>query len=115
MLGQVQQMKASNVEQQLATIDPEWRTYEGNMRDLLQKHPSLVNDVSGLYRLAVPPEVLEGRAIQQALQKFEDKAQHAKISSGGSAPRSKPAPPQVKSFEDAVQLARQQIISGETK
>ena len=112
MLGQVQQMRAASVEQQLATIDPNWKEYEGNMRDLLNRHPSLVNDVSGLYRLAVPPEILEGRAIQQALKKYEEKAQHQKVASGGPAPKSSPATPEIKSFDDAVNAARQQILSG---
>jgi hypothetical protein len=112
-LGQVQQIQAGNIEKQLTTIDPEWRTYEGNMRELLQKHPSLVNDVSVLYRMAVPPETLEAKAIQQALKKFEDKGKHTAVSHGGSAPRSKPAAPQITTFEEAYQAAKQKLMSGE--
>lgn len=112
-LGQVQQMQAQGIEQQLNSLDPNWRTYEGNMRHLLGIHPTLVNDVATLYRLAVPPEALEAKAIQQALRKFDQKAQHSGVTQGGPSPRSKPAAPQVKSFDDAVRLAKQQISSGE--
>jgi hypothetical protein len=73
----------------------------------------LVNDVSKLYRLAVPPEALEAKAIQTALKKYEDKAKHVAVSAGGSAPRSKPASPKIGSFDEAYKAARQQILSGE--
>jgi hypothetical protein len=112
-LGEVQKMQATNIEKQLASIDPEWRTYENNMRDLLQTHPTLVNDVSKLYRLAVPTETLEAKAIQTALKKYEDKAKHTQVTSGGSAPRSKPAMPKVSSFDEAYQNAKRQLLSGE--
>lgn len=111
--GQVQKMQASSVEQQLSTIDPNWRDYENNMRELLSQHPSLVNDIGKLYRLAVPQETLEAKAIQAALKKFEGKAQHSNVSAGGTAPRGKPSTPQVKTFEDAVRAAKSQLNTGE--
>lgn len=112
-LGQVQKMQASNIESQLNSIDQNWRDYEGQMRDLLNAHPSLVNDVGMLYRLAVPQEVLEAKAIQQALKRYEDKAKHTGVTSGGSAPRSKPAPTKISSFDEAYQEAKRKILSGE--
>jgi hypothetical protein len=112
-LNQVQQMQATNIEKQLASIDPQWRNYENNMRDLLQSHPTLVNDVSKLYRLAVPPEALEAKAIQTALKKYEDKAKHVAVSAGGSAPRSTPASPKIGSFDEAYKEARRKLQSGE--
>jgi len=111
--GQVQQMQATNIEKQLASIDPEWRTYEGNMRENLQDHPTLVKDVAKLYRLSVPPEILEAKAIQQALKRFEEKGKHAAVTSGGSAPRSKPTAAKVSSFDEAYRAAKQKIMSGE--
>jgi hypothetical protein len=113
VFGQMQQMRAVTVEQQLNSIDRDWRKYEGTMSDLLRQHPSLANDVSTLYRLAVPPEVLEAKAIQQALDKFDKKAQHLNVSQSSSAPRSKPGPPKVGSFQDAYLAAKKQIESGE--
>lgn len=112
-LGQVQQMQAGAIEQQLASIDPNWREYEGAMRHLLQTHPTLVNDVGMLYRMAVPPQVLEAKAIQQALKRVEGKAQHQNVTQTGSAPRSKPAPAKISSWDDAVQEAKRKLISGE--
>lgn len=110
---QQQRQQATTIENQLKSIDPNWQQYEGNMRDLLQSHPSLVNDVSALYRLAVPPEALEAKAIQQALRKFEEKGKHAAVTSGKSAPRSSPQSPKVKSFDEAYQDARRKVLSGE--
>lgn len=111
--GQVQQMQAGNIEKQLTSIDPNWKDYEGNMRELLQEHPSLVKDVSKLYRLAVPTEILEAKAIQTALKKFEDKGKHAAVTQTTTTPRSQPTQGQVKTFEDAVQAAKRQLTSGE--
>jgi hypothetical protein len=113
IFGQVQQQQANNIENQLKQIDPNWKDYEGNMRDLLNEHPTLVKNVSMLYRLAVPPEALEATAIQKALKKYEDKGKHAAVSSGSSAPRSKPAAPKINSFDEAYQEARRKLLSGE--
>lgn len=113
-LGQMQKMQASSIESQLNQIDANWQEYEGNMRELLQQHPTLVNNVALLYRTAVPPEVLEAKAIQQALRRYEDKAKHQAVSQKSSAPRSTPTGPKINSFEDAVQAARQSLLSGET-
>jgi hypothetical protein len=111
-LGRLQEMQAGQIETQLQQIDPQWRQYEGQMRTILQRHPSLVNDVAMLYRMAVPPEALEAKAIQAALKKYEGKAGHQDMSKS-TASRSKPGPAKISSFEDAVAEARRQIQSGE--
>lgn len=117
-LGNVQKVTASNIERQLTEIDPNWRSYEDEMRAMMQKHPTLVDDVAMLYRLSVPEEVLTSRAVQTALTKFQSKAEQAKVGSAKKTSRSEPATPDltkmkdVDAFDMAVQIARQRIASG---
>lgn len=112
-LGQVQQMQAKNVEAQLTQIDPNWKAYEPKMRDLLAAHPTLANDISMLYRLAVPPEMVEAKAMQQVLKQYEQKAKQGQVTAQGTAPRSQPASPKISSFEEAWADAKRRQLSGE--
>lgn len=112
-IGQMQSVAAKTVEQQLNGLDPQWRTYEAEMSRLLQNHPSLAQDVGALYRLAVPSEVIEAKAMQTVLKKYEEKAKHAQVTQQGTAPRSSPASPKIKSFEEAYADAKRKILSGE--
>jgi len=117
-LGNVQKVTASNIERQLSEIDPNWRTYEDDMRSNLQAHPTLVNDVAKLYRLSVPEEVLTSRAVQTALNKFQSKAEQVKISGATRTSRSEPALPDITKMKDgeafnmALDLARKKIATG---
>jgi hypothetical protein len=105
----VQAMQAGNIENQLNTIDPNWRIYEEDMRGTIQRHPTLVNDVSLLYRMSVPEDVYTGRAVQQALKKFENKARSATVGSKSDTPRSAPAFRKVGSFSEAVEEAKRML------
>lgn len=73
LIGQVTEMRKSSIEKMLDDSCPDWRTYEDEMKANIQAHPSLVNDPVKLYRISVPPEVLESRATQAALKKLEQK------------------------------------------
>lgn len=106
MVDSVQKVTANNIEHQLNGIDENWRVYEDTMRENLKTHPTLVNDVSMLYRLSVPQEVLEGRAVQTALRKLEDKAKGAQLHGSQNTSRSTPAPKKVTSFQEAVEAAK---------
>ena len=117
-LGNVQKVTAQTIERQLSEIDPQWRTYEDDMRAKLQKHPTLVNDVAELYRLSVPEDVLTARATQAALAKFSGKAEQAKVSGTTKTSHSAPATPDITkmksgdAFNMAVEIARKKIASG---
>ena len=117
-LGNIQKQTAATIERQLSEIDPQWRTYEDDMRAELQQHPTLVNDVAKLYRLSVPEEVLTSRAVQAALAKFQSKTEQAKVSGTTRTSRSEPAPPDLTRMKDsdafnaAVEIARKKIASG---
>lgn len=117
-LGNVQKVTAQNIKHQLSEIDPQWRTYEDDMRSTLQAHPTLVNDVAKLYRLSVPEEVLTSRAVQTALAKFQSKAEQAKVSSTTKTSRSEPAMPDITkmksgdAFNAAVEMARKKLAAG---
>ena len=117
-LGNVQKQTAMTIERQLSEIDPQWRTYEDDMRSKLQMHPTLVNDVAELYKLSVPEEVLTSRAVQAAMAKFKSKTEQAKVSGTTRTSRSEPAPPDLTkmksgdAFNAAVEIARKRLASG---
>ena len=113
LLQNVQNLHAQSVEQQLAQIDPNWRVYEDDMREMIQQHPSLVNDVGKLYKLSVPDSVLASRSTQAALKKLEGTAQAAQVHGRSQTPASGsvPAPKTIKSFDDAVAEAKRQLSS----
>jgi len=104
----VQKMTATNIEKQLDEIDPQWRMYEDEMKATLQAHPSLVSDIAKLYRISMPEDVLNSKAVQTALRKMEDKANAAKAHGSHGVTRSEPALKKAGSFQEAVDLAREQ-------
>ncbi|KKL13300.1 hypothetical protein LCGC14_2527150, partial [marine sediment metagenome] len=66
LVSEVQSLKRQNVEAQLDRDYPDWRTYESQMSETLQRHPTLVNDTEALYNLSVPKALIEQRATQAA-------------------------------------------------
>lgn len=117
-LGNIQKVTAQTIERQLSEIDPNWRSYEDDMRSTLADHPTLVNDVAKLYRLSVPEEVLTSRAVQTALAKFQSKAEQAKVGGTTKTSRSEPAMPDITkmksgdAFNAAVEMARKMLSTG---
>lgn len=109
IIGNVQKMQASSIENQLNSIDANWRVYEDDMRQNLSRHPTLVNDVGMLYRLSVPEDVYTSRAVQAALAKFESKARQATVGSKTEAPRAAAAPRNVSNFSEAVEEAKRML------
>lgn len=111
IIKEVQETKKTQIERMLDESCPDWRQYEDDMRDLVQKHPTLVNDPVRLYRLAVPPEVLESRATQAALKKMQTKAEHNQVSGGSTTTKIPNSVPKAKSFEEAVRIARANLAA----
>jgi hypothetical protein len=111
VLQEVSTLKRSNIEKLLDDSAPDWRQYEDDMMSNLRAHPSLVNDPVKLYRLSVPPEVLESRATQAALKKMQDKVNSAQTS--GQSTTNKKAgvgsPDKAMSFQEAVNFAKAQL------
>ncbi len=109
----IHQLTTKNIETQLSEIDPDWKLYEDEMTSNLKDHPTLAKDVSKLYRMSVPDEVLESRATQKALKKFEEKAHSANIGSKSSIRSSSASEKKINSFNDAVVEAKRKIQAGE--
>ena len=88
------------------------------MRANLAQYPGLVNDVTKLYKLSVPDEVLHSRAVQEAMSKFQSKTDQAKVSSSSKTSRSEPAPPDLTkmksgdAFNAAVEMAKRKLGLG---
>lgn len=111
LLGEIQTMKKQSVEKSLDEIDPMWRQYEDKMVELLGQHKTLASDPALLYKLAVPQDVLESRATQQALKKMEAKGKASQIS-GSSTTTKKPAtglPDKPLTFQEAVEAAKKKL------
>ena len=109
----LQQLTTKSIEGQLSEIDPDWKLYEDDMTSNLKAHPTLAKDVSKLYRMSVPDDVLETRATQKALKRFEEKARSAKVGSKSTVQSSTASGNKVNSFQDAVSEAKRKIQAGE--
>ena len=109
IISEVQSLRKSNLEKMLDDNCPDWRQYEDEMSATLKQHPTLVSDPAKLYRMSVPPEVLESRAMQQALKKLESKAKGTVA--GASTTKNKPLdmPDKPLSFNEAVEFAKNKL------
>jgi len=111
LLAEVKNLRKSNLESYLDTNAPDWRTYEDEMMQTLKAHPTLVNKPMDLYKLAVPDNVLQSRATQQALKKMQEKGKSAAVS-GASTTTKKSGnkmPEKPLSFDEAVKYAEAQL------
>jgi hypothetical protein len=110
LLGEVKNLKKSQIEAMLDSSVPEWREYEEQMSAVLREHPTLVNSPELLARAVIPQEVQEGRAMAAALKKLEGKAQAARVSGGSQTSREpSEAPTGSMTFDQAVAFARRQL------
>lgn len=110
IIGQVTDMRKQTIEKILDDSCPDWRQYEDEMTRNVQEHPSLVNDPVKLYRLSVPPEVIESRATQAALKKLEGKV---KGNSGGGP--SKTTKTQATTFGDKPLSFNEAVEAAKTR
>lgn len=109
LLGEVQSMKKQNVEQMLDNNYPDWRTYEDEMMGNLRSHPTLVNNPDLLYRMSIPPEVLEARANKRALMKIQGAAESGTIQGQSTTTQQTTKKPGKMTFDQAVAFARQEV------
>ncbi len=112
VLGNVQAMRAESIEKQLDSIDSNWRVYEDEMRKNLQLAPALVNDPAKLYKFSIPDDVLEARATQKALARFEAKTKSAAVAGKTETSRGIPADEKVTDFNSAVAAAKRKLSEG---
>lgn len=107
VLADVQATRKMNVEKLLDDSCPDWRQYEDEMTSLLKDHPTLAKDPVKLYRLALPPEVLETRATQAALKKLQGKVEASKVGGTSTTKATDTAlPDKPVSFNEAVEAAK---------
>jgi len=112
VLGNVQAMRAESIEKQLDSIDSNWRVYEDQMRENLQLAPALVKDPAKLYKFSVPDEVLEARATQKALARFDAKSKAAVVAGKTETSRGTPADEKVTDFASAAAAAKKKLSEG---
>lgn len=111
LYDEVKNLRKSNLETYLDNNAPDWRTYEDDMMETLKTHPTLVNNPMALYKLAVPDNVLQSRATQQALKKMQEKGKSA-ATSGASTTTKKSGskmPEKPVTFDEAVKIAEAQL------
>ena len=107
----LQSLTTTNIERQLAEIDTDWKMYEDDMMANLRAHPTLAKDVSQLYKLSVPEDVLKNKYTQAALKKFEEKAKSSKISSKSSVSASSAPVNKKLTFSEAVDEAKRRLAT----
>lgn len=103
---QMKKLQQTQLEKTLDDNCPDWRLYEDKMMTTLKTHPTLVSDPETLYRMSVPPEILESRATQAALKKLQEKGESAQVSGGSKTTKSATKPNRANSFNDAVKNAK---------
>jgi len=110
--NELREVKKQNIETYLDSHYADWRTYEGDMMETLQAHPSLVRDPDKLYRLSVPEQVWEARATQKAMQKLKGASEHAQVSGGSTTTKQTTQEPSGPvSFDQAVEIARKRVAA----
>jgi len=110
LVNQVKDLKQQNVSQYLDTKFPDWKTYETEMIQSLQTHPSLAQDPDLLYRMSVPPEILEARATARALERLRGGTDAGLVPGAKRATLStstKPTGPMT--FDESVAYARSKL------
>ena len=110
VLQEVKDVKQKQIESILDKEAPEWREYEDDMISMLQVHPTLAKDTEKLIKLAIPKEVIEGRAMQKALSRINKKGEAAKVSKGSTTTKQvAPSKSGVMSFADAIKAAKNDL------
>jgi hypothetical protein len=110
IVNEFKTLKKQTIESQLSEIDPAWQTYEDAMAATLSEHPTLAKDPAKLYRMSVPPEVLESRAVQKALARLEAKKSSAQVAGASATNRKAPELPSGPvTFAQAVEAAKRQL------
>ncbi len=112
LTSEVQDLKRRGVESQLDATHPDWRTYESRMVDTLKAHPSMANDPDALYRMSLPPELLEQRATKAALAKLKGEGASSEVSGNRTTSVSTTTEPTGKlTIEQAVKVARDRLAA----
>ena len=111
MYNEVKNLRKTNLESYLDSNAPDWRTYEDDMMKTLREHPTLVNQPMALYKLAIPENVLQSRATQQALKKMQDKGKSAEVSGASTTTKKLGSrmPDKPVTFDEAVKIAEAQL------
>jgi hypothetical protein len=104
---ELQETKKNSYKKILDDLDPNWKTYEADMVELLQAHPSLSNDPAALYRLAVPEEIKQAKAVQAALQKLKTQASASAATPAQPAESKSAKPKKGLSIQEAWAIAKQ--------
>jgi hypothetical protein len=112
LTNEVQDLKRKGVESQLDATHPDWRTYEGRMVDTLKAHPSMANDPDALYRMSLPPELLEQRATKAALAKLKGEGASSEVSGNQTTSITTTTEPTGRlTIDQAVKFAREKLAA----
>ena len=112
VLSEVQNIKKNSIESEFDKMDSSWRNYEDKMMDVLKMHPTLAKDPATLYKMSVPPELLESRATQKALQKMESKVKGGKVAGTSTTKQQTTGlPDKPLSFQDAISAAKKKLAT----
>lgn len=113
LFSEIQTVKQASIESQLDEAMPEWREYETEMTQVLSAHPTMANDPVKLAELAIPAHVREGKAMQKAMRKLEQKAKASSMTSGTATPKGHDplSIPKNATFSEYVTWARKKVAA----
>jgi len=113
VFNEVRSVKQHSIESQLDASMPEWREYEDEMKQVMTRHPTLADDPVALAELAIPAHVREGKAMQKAMKKLEQKTKASSVTSGSQTQKGTDplTLPKGGTFQDYVAWARKKVAS----
>lgn len=111
MMAQARGAQQSSIEHELDASIPEWRNYESQMQTQLARHPTLAEDPVALANMVIPESVRQGKAMQAALRKLDQKAKAANVT-GGTQTTKEPdplTPGKKMTFAESVAFAKKKL------
>lgn len=109
LLDEVKRGMGEKLETSLDGIDPDWRTYEAEMMEEVRRSPHLAKDPRKLYRLVVPDEVLDSRAMARALEKLKATTDAGQGAGKSTARKATPVTKQATSIFEAYEQAKRSL------
>lgn len=111
LMQDLHNVKKQNIESYLDSKYSDWRNYESDMTSLVNQHPSLAKDPDLIYKMVVPQEALEKRAMQAAMKKVKGETETAQVTGQTTTSRKAPESRKAGSFQEAVQLAKEELAA----
>lgn len=110
-ISDIHKVKKQSIESYLDSNYADWRSYEQEMMDLIQQHPTLSSNPDMLYKMAVPDDVITKRATQAAMKKLQGQTESAQMTGKTTTSRKPTEVKKANSFAEAFEMAKAQLAA----